>query len=102
MRRWKVPLVMWVAIVAILATACRLEIPAMGGEPATTTVSAEITQLIKQTESNDWQSRASAARNLGLMRTCAAPAVPALLRLLGDHRDVPAVQSHRAFAPGMR
>lgn len=47
-----------------------------------------VRSLIKRTFSKEWSERANAAKELGALGDQAAPAVPFLLRLLGDNEQV--------------
>lgn len=47
-------------------------------------ISHELEELMEMTKSGDWRVRSRAARELGWKREEAAPAVPALISLLGD------------------
>ena len=57
---------------------------AVNGKAEKIDLSPDIARLIGSTKSPDWRMRAQAARELGWKREQAAPAVPALIRLLGD------------------
>jgi HEAT repeat protein len=83
--RWVRWTVLAIAASATVGVVCS---NANGEPPKQNVVSPEISSLIQRAESPDWRVRAAAARDLGLKREEAAPAVPALVRLLGEELSV--------------
>jgi len=58
--------------------------PVLADEAEQVDLSHDIARLVERTSSPDWHVRARAARELGWRREQALPAVPVLIRLLGD------------------